>query len=322
MANLVTGQAARLPRHLLSVPDYKALPARALQVQVRALEQDFLISARTLLPWQDGGRLLQTRQWLALQFDSYLASDTEHYCLGRVHDVELAIGRLVHRKTIDCPPYAEVLLQGMQGAAIRHPEYHLGRDLCLFYNLFLDSEVIMDAHQSAGRVHSSESHQSLARGTIITCFNLMEAFVSGLGTSAILGDPQVDAVHYKALSDDSKPLRKRLATCVSILTNAPWPPDESTEPMHTLFAQLKPRRDAMVHCSPGPAPAKHGYVKEVLFHDATRDVVDRTVDATLETISLAWQAVHGRERPSWLPTRGPDARLPSANLQLAAPVPP
>jgi len=92
---------------------------------------------------------------------------------------------------MDCPPYAQILLQGFSGAAIRHPEYHLASDLALLYNLFLDMEALNDEALSQLKVHCSEHSQSLARSVILTCFNLLESFASGLAAAFLINNPNV-----------------------------------------------------------------------------------------------------------------------------------
>lgn len=79
---------------------------------------------------------------------------------------------------------------------------------------------------------------------------------------------------------------------------------------------LKDRRDAFVHCEPGPEPSERGHVKETLFHDAGVAIVDETVDATIDVIRRVWHAVHERRGPRWLPDRQSNGHFPGENLRL------
>jgi hypothetical protein len=80
---------------------------------------------------------------------------------------------------------------------------------------------------------------------------------------------------------------------------------------------LKARRDAFVHCEPGPAPSERGYVKEELFHDVGPQIVENTIDITIEVIRRIWLAVHQRPGPRWLPERLPSGHFPGDNLHLS-----
>src|SRR5262249_41910105 len=153
------------------------------------LECDFEdIAKRVFLQWKRN-KLPSLVTWFAARFDEWQGDNFGLLDLGRVHEVERAIGLLGHRRIMDCPAYAQLLLQGFHGAAVRHPEYHLGRDLALLYNLFLDSESILEEAQRLKRPHNSEYSQSLGRSTILTCFNLLESFVSGLAAQFLLENP-------------------------------------------------------------------------------------------------------------------------------------
>ena len=132
--------------------------------------------------------------WFARQFDAWQASGFGSFDLGRVGKFEKEVGPLAFRKHIDCPPYAQILLQGFYGAAIRHPEYHLATDLALLYNLFLDSQSMMEEAELKKQLHNSEHNQSLGRSVILTCFfNLLESFVSGLAVAFLMENPNAPA---------------------------------------------------------------------------------------------------------------------------------
>jgi hypothetical protein len=92
--------------------------------------------------------------------------------------------------------------------------------------------------------------------------------------------------------------------------------DDSKPPMKKLFGECKERRDSFVHCEPGPDPTKWGYVKETHFHDVDPVVVRKTVDLTLETISLIWKQIHDKEKPSWLSSLGKNGCFQRVNVVL------
>lgn len=302
------------------VPNYLSWNNPSLKLHIRDLEEDLEdIAKRVLLDWKKS-RLSSTMRWLSEQFDAWNKSGTQNYRLGRVYEVEAAIGPLAHRRFIDCPPYAEVLLQGFHGSAIRHPEYHLTTDIALLFNLFLDANAIMDEAERQRKPHSSESSQSLGRSVILACFNLLESFVSGLGAAWLMEHQNdqselVDKVKDR-MNDKRLSLRKRLVALTSLITANQCQLDAECLPLDLFFGECKQRRDSFVHCEPGSNPTQWGYIKEERFHDVSVAAVQKTVDLTCETIRLVWKAVHGREKPSWLPIRNKDGRFPRVDVTL------
>jgi hypothetical protein len=111
-------------------------------------------------------------------------------------------------------------------------------------------------------------------------------------------------------------LRKRLVTFPSLISGRSIVIDDKAPPLSKLFGECKERRGSFVHCEPGPDPTKWGYAKETHFHDVDPVVARETVHLTLETISLIWQQVHNKEKPSRLPSRGKDGRFERVNVVL------
>ncbi|MDF0643145.1 MAG: hypothetical protein P0111_03885 [Nitrospira sp.] len=314
------GAGDRLGAAELTIPNYASWNNKRLKLHIDDLEKDFgQIAKNILLHWRKAS-LSSVIRWLSEQFDAWHKSGRQIYSLGRVYEVEAAIGPLMHRRAIDCPPYAEVLLQGFHGSAIRHPEYHLASDLALLYNLFLDACAIMDEAERQQQFHTSESSQSLGRSVILACFNLLESFVSGLATAWLMERQHdesalVDKVR-DTLNDKRLSLRKRLLAITPLISGNQTALDESSSPIGPLFNECKQRRDSFVHCEPGPNPTQWGYIKEERFHDVSLAAVQKTVDLTCETISLVWKAVHGREKPSWLRPREDNGRFSRVDVTL------
>lgn len=246
-------------------------------------------------------QLPRLAEWFASRYDGWRDTRFGIYEMGRVGEVENAIGRLAFRDFMDCPPYAQLLLQGLNEPALRHPEYHLGSDLALLFNLFLDNEAILAEAAKRRELHSSEHSQSLGRSVILTCFNLLEAFVSGLAVAWLMENPSASAEIVKRLEDKNLPLRRRLIELPGVIVGRPGVIDGKKPPMEPLLGECKRRRDSFVHCEPGSKPTSWGYVKEHEFHSVDAFAVRKTLELTLESISLVWKVVHGRERPSWLP---------------------
>jgi hypothetical protein len=316
LAVAVRGSDSQMSQKDYYIPDYRNYENKWLKRHIKDLEDDFEdLAEQILLNWRRSS-LPSTIAWFAKQFDAWRELGFGLFDLGRVQEFEQKVGPLGFRKIMDCPPYAQILLQGFRGAAIRHPEYHLATDLALLHNLFLDSQSMMDEAERQKRVHSSEYNQSLGRSVILTCFNLLESFVSGLAVAFLMEHPNAPADVVKKLEDKNLSLRKRLILFPSLITGRPGVLIDAQPPFQPLFGACKERRDSFVHCEPGSTPTKWGYVKEEHFHDVNLTVVSKTVDLTYEAICLAWKAVHGKEKPTWLPKRDTNGRFPRVQMAL------
>jgi hypothetical protein len=169
-------------------------------------------------------------------------------------------------------------------------------------------------------IHSSQHSQSLARSVILTCFNLLESFVSGLATGWLMENPSppddvLKTLQGKRLNGRDLSLREKVTLFPSVISGKKKLEDAQA-PFARLFGECKQRRDSFVHCEPGSTPTKWGYVKEERFHDVEAAVVEETVKLTIEAICLAWQQVHLSDRPRWLPEREATGRFKHIDVAL------
>jgi hypothetical protein len=317
VATVLAGLGVHLIDEQKLIPNYIAWENKSLKRHIKDLEDDFESLAKKLLPNWKRSQLHATVQWFAQRHEAWVEAGLGVFELGRVHEIEKAVGKLYFQQFTDCPPYAQVLLQGMELPAMRHPEYHLGSDLALLFNLLLDSESMLATHDVKHGPPCSEHSQSLARSVILTCFNLLESFVSGLAMAYQMENPDASESTKKKLQDKSLPLRKRLIEYPALIAGRDGLIDGSQPPFKPLMDECKRRRDSFVHCEPGPKPTSWGYVKEQEFHDANLKNASQTVDFTLATISHIWKAIHGQEKPTWLPSRDSSGRFERVTVTLA-----
>ena len=207
-------------------------------------------------------------------------------------------------------------MQGFTSPAIRHPEYHLARDLALLYNLYLDCEEINDDAQRRKKQHTSEDSQSLGRSVILCCFNLLESFLSGIATAYVMEHPDAPEATVAMLKDNRLSLRKKMLLFPGIIAGSNVVLKDTEPPFKRLFGECKERRDSFVHCEPGPEPTKWGYIKEQRFHDVNRSIVSETVTLTCDAIGIAWKMVHKKESPTWLPQHNAAGRFDRVRLSL------
>lgn len=319
-AFVMSGSSSKLTEEELTMPNYLLWNNKELKRQIDDLKSDFESVVKSLISNWKSIRLQSRADWCAKKFDEWHQGGYGIFEVGRIHEVERAFGQLRCRKRMDCPPYAQLLVQGLYEPAIRHPEYHLSSDLGLLFNLLLDSEAILDDANRRMEVHSTEHSQSLARSVILTCFNLLESFVSGLATAWLIENPNAPPAVLKKLKDDNQPLKARFVSFPNLILGRTDVIDDKSVPFAPLFGECKHRRDSFVHCEPGPHANKRGFVKEDKFHEANLASARKTVELTCQAITHVWKAIHGKDGPSWLAKRDAQGRFQRVTVRLT-PVP-
>jgi hypothetical protein len=158
----------------------------------------------------------------------------------------------------------------------------LARDLELLYELCFDTELLLQRVPDwssppkwAGA--GSENLQTLARTVILSCFNLIESFVSGLARSHIMQHPTLDEQVVKRLLNNQEPLKKRVIAIPKAIARESTSLDINKPPFSELFGEIKHHRDAFVHCEPAPLLSERRLPKEALFHDVSFEFAQRSL---------------------------------------------
>jgi hypothetical protein len=197
----------------------------------------------------------------------------------------------------------------------------LARDLEFLYEIYLDTESLLR------RVHNwanapewastgSENAQTLARTIVLSCFNLIESFTSGLARAHVMQHPNLDDQTARKLMNTYEPLKKRVLGVPRAISGGVLSLDVNRPPFSELFGRIKDHRDAFVHCEPGDLPSERGYVKETLFHDVSPELARTAVNSTIAAIRLIWNTVHGTTGPKWLRDLDETGRFPRTNLTV------
>lgn len=306
----------------LNIPDYSAWSRSSLREHVLDLEDQLfgVLGKAVVVP--DGPKdRARIARWLATHWDEWLKGGGGVYRLASVIEFEREVGVLRLSGRMETPAYGEMLLQGAHGMAIRHPEYMLVRDVGVLFDLHQDLDRMLDDAELSDRewaTPAGENRQSLARAVVLACFNLLEAFSNGLAREWLLRNPGCYDDTRRVLEDMDKPLRTRLLSVVRATAAGRCSLDVNMPPMSILFGQIKNRRDAFVHCDPGPQSSRKGFVKEEAFHDVTPAVVTEAVRLTFEVIRTAWMDVYQRQGPLWLP-EWEAGRFGKRNVRVARP---
>jgi hypothetical protein len=325
--SLAALMAGHVPRGLETVIfDYSSWRRKDLEPYIVDQENNLRDALKQILVSPEDGVRSPAVTWLAAQYDRWDAEiqakgTVEILRLSNAQDFERNIGALLAKDYLDIPPYTELLIQPGIELAFRHPEYMLVRDLQCHHDLYRDTERLLLTVNWASPPEwasaASENSQTLARTTILTCFNLLESFVSGLARTHVMLNPNLDAKTVTKLLSTEDPLRKRIVSVPRQILSREPPYDLNRPPFSTMFDRLKQYRDSFVHCEPGEQPsARGGYVKEKLFHDVSPNLVDEVVQTTEAVIKQVWEAVYGVSGPRWLEPRDDKGRYRRQNLTV------
>jgi hypothetical protein len=214
------------------------------------------------------------------------------------------------------------------GLQTEYPEQHLTKDLIEAYNGARDNDAEIEAlgivpweRAKAGSERDKIGalwrrrmyHQ---RMTLITCFNLVEAYVNGIAWEHVqqVGTEGLSENHRSVLVEDKRPINtidKLIKIPRIVAGRDEGPLHQSRDPLKTFLEVVKPFRDAVVHASPFDAPEKFGgYDKLAKLYSLDMVVVESAVNTTLAMVSVIHEFL-GREgsQPSWLPERGERGRF-------------
>ncbi len=209
-----------------TVPNYSGLKTRELRNEVNILKADYLKLFKRAFRLRTNAERLARLKVLAELFDSFDQSGRGRFFAGTAFELEESVGAIRSDNNLDIPPYAEVIVQGFQGVAFRHPEYMLSRDLELSYNLFTQANSLINSTgpkvRIEGWIRSAVVNAiSLGRLTIICCFNLLEATVNGISRAYIMLHPEADvkklvkhgflAMNHSGLADTQSPVAETVA---------------------------------------------------------------------------------------------------------------
>ena len=319
----IVGKSAldgQIGREELKIPAYHSWTRKRLQSHTPLLRSEYICLCEIIVFVRTRKQQDRAISWMAKQFDRWVAAGMGIFPLCTVQEFESQVGRLLERNIKDIPPYTELLLQGLEGLALRHPEYMLSRDLQLLCNLSRDAEQLTSSADLNRRPswlpYACENAISLNRAAIVACFNLLESFTSGLARTYVMEHPDLDASQAKKLLANQGPLRERLLFVARFVTGDNSVMGSDSPPFSDLFGDIQRRRNAFVHCEPGPQQSSKGYIKEAAFHDVSWPIVKECVASTLETIRRIWRPLTGKDQPSWLPVPDKDGRFPIWNLRL------
>ncbi|WP_156427657.1 hypothetical protein [Thiohalocapsa sp. ML1] len=225
-------------------------------------------------------------------------------------EFERRYGKLHPKALNGAPPHLTISIS-LWGLKFRFPEDMIAKDIATSLQLIRRAKRTINPYEKLP--HKSVSNRTEAfvpslrnlefaqRAIVLSCFNLLEAYLNGLAW---------DYCESHSLEHLSKRKAKLLqdTTSASIrekLDNYPWiisgtsevPLDGKAE----FLEQVKPFRDSLVHPSPFTAPERFGgYQKLQKFYDLDEGIVKLAVVSCLSLIASINHIVTGAKGvPAW-----------------------
>lgn len=222
----------------------------------------------------------------------------------------------IKRKTLAGIPSHSTVRISLWGLRFEYPEHHLADDITIALANAIEYDKILNSWQGKQHLNLRNQESEIAqkvrlqkfysRMTILTCFNLVEAYFNSLAWDFIQ-----NTVNASLLSNRDKKLLEDTAH-VSLSNKILKYPElifgealfrEGCDPFQTFVETVKPFRDSLVHASPFSAPERFGgYDKlRMLYRLDVNTAVDAAKYASEIISDTHRKATNGREKcPIWL----------------------
>lgn len=237
-------------------------------------------------------------------------------------------GTFKKRVLLGAPLHSTVRVSAW-GLQFDYPEQHLIKDLAVSFNEAVEieedrltpyrSKTWQEKKQQQTRAEIADliRHSFVSQRTcILSCFNLIEAYINGLAW---------DYVQIHNISDLSKDNRnvltesERPVSIIDKLIKIPRlvaqketaPLHQTREPLKSFIEIIKPYRDSIVHASPFAAAERFGgYNKLSKLYGLNLSTVRLAVDITLSIIREIHQFINNtKESPVWFLPRAEDGKF-------------
>lgn len=231
-------------------------------------------------------------------------------------------GVIKHDLFRGAPLHSTVVLSLCWGIRTEFPEHHLIRDLATSYNEMKEQDNRLSGRQKLSCeelkiipttldiADASRRVSAMRRLCILSCFNLIEAYINGLGWefSQTNDISTLSQNEQDMLTEAQGSIIRRLVRIPAIITSSSPVLTEAQSPLRDFISAIKPYRDSIVHASPFSAPEKFGgYEKLSKLYDLSTETVEEAVAITEAIISTIHRKVNGEgEKPQWYLVRNSD----------------
>jgi len=216
------------------------------------------------------------------------------------------------------------------GLQTEFPEMHLARDLAGAFNAAVEFIGELKGHDKTSWANAKHPKfkQGIAdlntratshmRMCVLSCFNLVEAYINGVAWDFVESNGTAGLSNRKQalLTDGQASILDKLTKVPQIVAgSAPGPLSHDKDPLKSFKELIKPFRDSIVHASPFSAPDRFGgYDKLTNIYNLSLETVAHAVDLTIEIIGAIHQFVDGHGTiPKWLPERRDDGTFVEIN---------
>lgn len=318
VANLLMGKLNRPMRRIFH-EEYRSLPRRNLRAGKESLRD---------------GRAGELEGFCKKNFGTTdvtnLANLYERLCEHGSHlrlpltEFAALIGQPKEGVLRGAPRHATVAISPW-GLQTEYPELHLVRDMAVSFNsaISLDAEIKKHegtpwtvAKQDEIRKRIADLHTQSAfhrRMCVISCFNLIEAYINGLAWDFTESHDvsNLSLTKQNVLTGEKASFLEKVVKIPEIVTGmSPGPLAKDKEPLKTFREIIKPFRDSIVHASPFSAPASFGgYDKLSKVYELSLQTTSNTVDLAVNIIERIHRFVTSGSSPQWLPSRGADGKF-------------
>lgn len=225
------------------------------------------------------------------------------------------------------PLHSTVCLSYLWGLQTEYPEMHLIRDVAYSFNRAVEAErgfreynQIPGSTAKAKKGEIAKLERSGAyhrRMCVLSCFNLVEAYINSLAWSYVqMHDiSNLSNKKQKVLTEGQTSILEKLVQIPQIVTGrSPGPLESDKEPLSVFRDTIKPFRDSIVHASPFAAPERFGgYEKLSKVYELNLETVRQTVGMTLDIIGRIYQFTGGNNPlPEWILSRRSDGTFEEA----------
>jgi hypothetical protein len=218
----------------------------------------------------------------------------------------------INPKIIHGHPRHSTVVFSLWGLQFQFPEDHLAKDVIEALSLTRQATKALDKYKEFSHSTAKEKRDDIsilerkklfaARMCLLSCFNLVEAFINGLAW-----DFSQEPSKMALLSEKKKKLirdvsiRDKLLKYPEIIVGRPlW--KEHDEPLNSFLLHVKPFRDSLVHPSPFNAPEKFGgYDKLQYLYRIDSNKAEETASITKELIKKLIEHIYGQTtvKPAW-----------------------
>ncbi len=213
------------------------------------------------------------------------------------------------------PKHATVVIS-LWGLQFMYPEHYFSEDIreSLTRARSLSDQLRHHADLPHAQVkHERQTIADLIRGQqfssrtcLLSCFNLIEAYLNGLAWEFSRESEEMPKLSNKKqnlITDTGNAkFREKILKYPEIISGRHlW--DEKSHPVNILLAEIKPFRDALVHPSPFTTPERFGgHDKLQMLYRLDLDVAERCADLTYEIIGRVQRHLYGEQatNPPWL----------------------